>query len=77
MLMTVPSFATEAEEANWWYEQQHEIAKEFERVKPKPGPSGSMMALARKRGITFEELQAQLRAHASESEEAPALPRSA
>jgi hypothetical protein len=72
----MPSFATEAEEANWWYEQRHNIAAEFERVKPKPGPSGSLMALARKRGITFEELQAQLRAHASESEEATALPRS-
>ncbi len=76
-MLTVPEFATEAEEAEWWYEQRHNIAAEFERVKPKPGPSGSMMALARKRGITFEELQAQLRAHASESADAPALPSSA
>jgi hypothetical protein len=77
MLSKMPNFTTEAKEADRCFEQRHEIAKAFERVKPKPGPSAALMALARKRGISFEELQAKLRAHAAEPEPSPALPRSA
>jgi hypothetical protein len=29
-LKPIPQFATEAEEAQWWYEQRHEIAEKDE-----------------------------------------------
>jgi hypothetical protein len=82
MLPKMPKFANEAEEAEWWYEQRHNIAAEFERVKPKPGPSQHVRRMAALRGIPVEEMQAILRANGAgtaepEAASLPKLPRSA
>jgi hypothetical protein len=77
MLPKMPKFETEAQEAEWWYEQRHNIAAEFERVKPKPGPSRVLQELAKRRGITFDELLQQMRSRSSEEDNPAELPRSA
>jgi hypothetical protein len=74
MLPKMPKFETEAEEAEWWYEQRHNIAAEFARVKPKLGPSSAVRFLAKARGISVEEMQSILRANSSATKpSAPSL----
>lgn len=46
--LKVPSFATEAEEAQWWYDHRGELTKEFERAAAGGElHSGSVARLAR------------------------------
>jgi len=54
--LQIPSFATEAEEAKWWYENQDLILKEFQKAakEGRLGRGGVRRLLAEK-GIPFQE----------------------
>jgi hypothetical protein len=56
----VPKFATEAEEAKWWYENEDMIFKEFQKA-AKAGTlgRGGARRLFAERGIPFPEPQSQ------------------
>lgn len=83
MLTPMPKFETEADEAEWWYEQREVLADEFLKLMDagaKPGPSRSLQLMAEMRGVTVEELRAQHYAKQAKSNEPEALtklPRSA
>lgn len=54
--LKIPKFATEAEEAKWWYENEELIAKEFEKA-AKEGrlKRGGIRRLFAEKGIPFQE----------------------
>lgn len=56
--LKVPRFATEAEEAKWWYDNEELIADEFEKA-AKEGRlgRGGIRRLFAERGIPFREAQ--------------------
>jgi hypothetical protein len=56
--LKIPKFATEAEEAKWWYENQDLIFKEFQRA-AKEGRlgRGGVRRLFAEKGIPFPEPQ--------------------
>ena len=74
-MLKLPHFKTEAEEAEWWFTHQDEIADELELSRPKPGPGRALRRLAEIRGVTLEEIQATLRAHSSDPAELTSLPK--
>jgi hypothetical protein len=51
--LKVPKFATEAEEAKWWYENDEKVSDEFEKA-AKEGrlKRGGVMRLLAERGLT-------------------------
>jgi hypothetical protein len=54
--LKIPAFASEAEEAKWWFENEDLIAKEFERA-AKEGRlgHGGIRRLFAEKGIPFKE----------------------
>jgi predicted metal-dependent hydrolase len=54
--LKIPAFASEAEEAKWWFENEDLIAKEFEKA-AKEGRlgRGGIRRLFAERGIPFKE----------------------
>jgi predicted metal-dependent hydrolase len=56
--LKIPKFATEAEEAKWWYENQELILKEFQKAakEGRLGRGGARRLFAEK-GIPFPEQQ--------------------
>src|SRR5450631_3102320 len=54
--LKVPAFATEAEEAKWWYDNRDKVSKEFEKA-AKEGRlgRGGIRRLFAERGIPFRE----------------------
>ena len=56
--LKIPSFATEAEETKWWFENEESIADEFEKAakEGRLGRGGVRRLLAEK-GIPFKEPQ--------------------
>jgi hypothetical protein len=54
--LKIPSFATEAEEAKWWFENEDKIADEFEKAakEGRLGRGGARRLFAEK-GIPFPE----------------------
>jgi predicted metal-dependent hydrolase len=59
--LKIPKFASEAEEARWWYENEELIAEEFEKA-AKEGRlrTGGIRRLFRERGIPFPEERAKV-----------------
>ena len=55
--LKVPAFATEAEEAKWWYDNRDKVSKEFEKA-AKEGRlgRGGVRRLFADKGIPFKEL---------------------
>jgi hypothetical protein len=65
MLPKMPKFATEREEADWWYEQRDAIGEEFTKAIAaglKSGPSSHARQMAALRGITPEQWIAEKKA---------------
>jgi hypothetical protein len=56
--MKIPKFASEAEEANWWYENRELISEEFQKA-AKEGRlgTGGVRRLFAEKGIPFPEPQ--------------------
>jgi hypothetical protein len=56
--LKIPTFATEAEEAKWWFENEDKIAAEFEKA-AKEGRlgRGGVRRLFAEKGIPFPESQ--------------------
>ncbi len=54
--LKVPAFATEAEEAKWWYDNRDKVSEEFEKA-AKEGRlgRGGIRRLFAERGIPFKE----------------------
>lgn len=60
-MLKLPKFANEAQEAQWWFDNQALVADELDRQEPKAGMSPAVTRLAEIRGISVEEMLAQLR----------------
>ena len=56
--LKIPKFATEAEEAKWWYDNRDKLSDEFEKV-AKEGRlrRGGVQRLLAERGIPFPQPQ--------------------
>jgi hypothetical protein len=54
--LKVPAFATEAEEAKWWYDNRYKVSEEFEKA-AKEGRlgRGGIRRLFAEKGIPFKE----------------------
>jgi len=71
--MTFPHFATEADEAEWWFKNQHLVAAEFASAQPALGPSRASRFLDEQR-MKRERPQ---NTHAMQGGDITKLPRSA
>ena len=73
-MLKLPKFANEAEEADWWFNNQDLIAEEFDLQKPKLGPGSALRKLIERRAARkLPETQASN----EEPETLPKLPWSA
>jgi predicted metal-dependent hydrolase len=57
--LKVPAFATEAEEAKWWYDNRDKVSKEFEKAATEGRLGrGGIRRLFAEKGIPFKEPKA-------------------
>jgi hypothetical protein len=79
MLPKMPKFASEREEADWWYERRDTTGEEFLKAAKsgqlRAGPSSHTLRLAAARGISTEQLQAEMDSKATAPAKIPALPK--
>jgi hypothetical protein len=79
MTPEMPKFATEREEADWWYKQREATGQEFVKAANNGvlmvGPSSHTGRLAAARGISPEQLQSELDRKTSSPADPQALPK--